>query len=416
MLPLNEVIDFLAGYAFKSSAMTNNAARYQLIKMSNVYKSELRLDRNPSYWSDLDPKLNKFILQKNDVVLTLTGTVNKRDYGYSVSIPEGDQFLLNQRLVRLRAIDQKSTHGFVRQIVLTNRFFHHFFFSSKGGTGNQSNVGIEDLKDIELYLPTLSEQRKIADFLTAVDGRIGQLIQKKALLEDYKKGVMQQLFTQAIRFKDKVNCAARENALGCDHGNDFPDWEEKKLGEFLSFKNGYNAAKEQYGTGKKFINVLDIIENDYITHERIIGEVDISPKDFEKNEVKFGDILFQRSSETREEVGQANVYLDRDKKSTFGGFVIRGRPLVDFNPVYFNSMLKTSAVRKDMTSRSGGSTRYNIGQESLEEVPVKIAPSLDEQTKIADFLSAIDRKIESVATQITETQTFKRGLLQQMFV
>ena len=85
----------------------------------------------------------------------------------------------------------------------------------------------DNLKQISVSLPTLPEQRKIADFLTAVDGRIGQLIQKKALLEDYKKGVMQQLFTQAIRFKDKVNGEAREGALGCDHGNDFPDWEEK---------------------------------------------------------------------------------------------------------------------------------------------------------------------------------------------
>ena len=85
------------------------------------------------------------------------------------------------------------------------------------------------------------------------------------------------------------------------------DWEEVPMGELLSFKNGYNAGKEQYGHGKKFINVLDIIENDFITHDRIIGEVDIPTKDFKKNEVKFGDILFQRSSETREEVGQANV-------------------------------------------------------------------------------------------------------------
>ncbi|MDA7510476.1 restriction endonuclease subunit S [Verrucomicrobia bacterium] len=82
----------------------------------------------------------------------------------------------------------------------------------------QPGLSVGKLARLKITLPTLPEQRKIADFLTAVDGRIGQLIKKKALLEDYKKGVMQQLFTQAIRFKD-------------DHGKDFPDWEEKKLGE-----------------------------------------------------------------------------------------------------------------------------------------------------------------------------------------
>jgi type I restriction enzyme S subunit len=104
------------------------------------------------------------------------------------------------------------------------------------------------------------------------------------------------------------------------------DWIEMPMAELLSFKNGYNAGGEQYGTGEKFINVLDIIENDYITHDRIIGRVNISDEDFKKNEVTYGDILFQRSSETREEVGQANVYLDQHKSATFGGFVIRGKP------------------------------------------------------------------------------------------
>jgi len=153
------------------------------------------------------------------------------------------------------------------------------------------------------------------------------------------------------------------------------EWKETPMGELLSFKNGYNAGAEQYGSGVKFINVLDIIENDFITHEKIIGSVQIAEKDFEKNKVQYGDILFQRSSETREEVGQANVYLDREKSATFGEFVIRGTPLVEFDPVFFNSMLETSKARKDITSRSGGSTRYNIGQQSLEAVLVSIAPT-----------------------------------------
>ena len=193
------------------------------------------------------------------------------------------------------------------------------------------------------------------------------------------------------------------------------DWDETPMGKLLSFKNGYNAGKEQYGKGKKFINVLDIIENDYITHERIIGQVDIPPKDFDENEVKFGDILFQRSSETREEVGQANVYLDQDKTATFGGFVIRGRPLSDFDPVFFNAMLKTAKARKDITSRSGGSTRYNIGQESLEDVLVSIAPTLPEQRKIADFLTAVDGRIVQLIQKKALLEDYKKGMMQKLF-
>jgi len=157
-----------------------------------------------------------------------------------------------------------------------------------GGTQSDSarpNLSLTDLRNLSFIVPTLLEQRKIAEFLTAVDGRIQQLSQKKALLEDYKKGVMQQLFTQAIRFKD-------------DHGNDFPDWEEKTLGDLLTFKNGFNAEKSQYGTGVKFINVLDVLTPRPISHDTIIGRVEIPAKDFSKFEVKYGDLLFHRSSET----------------------------------------------------------------------------------------------------------------------
>jgi type I restriction enzyme S subunit len=109
----------------------------------------------------------------------------------------------------------------------------------------QKNINIAFLEVYLLTTPTFSEQQKIADFLTAVDGRIGRLIRKRALLDYYKKGVMQQLFTQAIRLKDKVNCEAREGALGCDHGNDFPDWEEKKLGGAYQVGIGRHAIKGQ---------------------------------------------------------------------------------------------------------------------------------------------------------------------------
>ena len=97
-------------------------------------------------------------------------------------------------------------------------------------------------------------------------------------------------------------------------------WSVKKLGEYLSFKNGINADRDSYGNGYKFINVLDIINNDFITNELITGSVDVSENVFQKNKVSYGDILFQRSSENREEAGQSSVYLDPDVTSSFERF------------------------------------------------------------------------------------------------
>ena len=193
------------------------------------------------------------------------------------------------------------------------------------------------------------------------------------------------------------------------------EWEERKLGDFFSFKNGINADKSAYGQGSKFINVLDIISDRPLYSDTIIGSVSVSEEEFEKNEVRYGDILFQRSSETREEVGQSNVYLDQERTATFGGFVIRGRPTQVFDPVYFNWLLKTAKVRKDMTARSGGSTRYNVGQESLSAVTVNVAASLNEQQKIAAFLGAVDEKIAQLERKKTLLVDYKKGAMQQLF-
>ncbi len=191
-------------------------------------------------------------------------------------------------------------------------------------------------------------------------------------------------------------------------------WVNLTLGDILSFKNGINADKERYGRGVKFINVLDIINNHYITYDNIVGSVEITEKEFEKNQVTYGDILFQRSSETREEVGQANVYLDNERDSVFGGFVIRGKKKADYQPIFMNYLLKTWLARKEITTKSGGSTRYNVGQDTLRAVVI-YSPSLPEQKKIASFLSAVDKKIQQLTHKKELLEQYKKGVMQKLF-
>lgn len=198
----------------------------------------------------------------------------------------------------------------------------------------------------------------------------------------------------------------------------FPDfkskWWEIQLSDLFTFKNGINATKEDYGSGYKFINVLDIIQNDYITHDRIIGSVNIDEDQFINNIVEYGDILFQRSSETREEVGQTNVYLDEETPATFGGFVIRGKKKTDYSPEFMNSLLKTSRSRKEITSKSGGSTRYNVGQNTLSEVSI-FTTVIEEQQKIAFFLSSVDERIQLLEKKKESLEDYKKGIMQKIF-
>lgn len=191
-------------------------------------------------------------------------------------------------------------------------------------------------------------------------------------------------------------------------------WTEKSLGELLEFKNGINASKEQYGKGVKFINVLDILNNDFIIHDRIIGSVDVEKNIVDKYPVNYGDILFQRSSETREEVGSASVYLDKEHTATFGGFVIRGRKIGEYNPMFLNKLLKTDASRDSITSKSGGSTRYNVGQETLSSVKL-LFPEISEQTKIANFFTAVDEKLQALKKKKALLEQYKKGVMQKLF-
>ncbi|HGH5980903.1 TPA: restriction endonuclease subunit S [Kluyvera georgiana] len=191
------------------------------------------------------------------------------------------------------------------------------------------------------------------------------------------------------------------------------NWAVKKLDSIFSFKNGLNASKEMYGKGVKFINVLDIINNDKITYDVINESVGATDDQISSYQVMQGDILFQRSSETRDEVGQTNVYAD-SKTVLFGGFVIRGRPLININSTFLNYQLKTDALRKDITQRSGGSTRYNIGQDSLGKV-IAFFPEIREQEKIANFLSSVDEKMALLNKQYNLLCQYKKGMMQKIF-
>lgn len=190
-------------------------------------------------------------------------------------------------------------------------------------------------------------------------------------------------------------------------------WQSIKLGSLLEFKNGVNASKENYGRGYKFVNVLDILSSRPITYNSIRDSVELDMTTFEQNTVQYGDILFQRSSETIEDVGKANVYIDQ-KPATFGGFVIRGKKKGEYDPLFMFYLFKTSRARRETMRFGAGSTRYNIGQESLKELQVYL-PSYIEQQEIASFLSSIDKKIELLQKKKDKLEEYKKGMMQQIF-
>ena len=234
----------------------------------------------------------------------------------------------------------------------------------------------KQLATLNLNLPTPKEQQKIANFLSAIDNRIQTLEKKKTLLEQYKKGVMQKIFKQELRFKD-------------EYGKAFPEWEEKKLGEVCSKKSSNISANK---IGENF--------GEYI----IYGASGVLKKvDFYKEENDYVSII-------KDGAGVGRIVYCKGKSSVLGTMEII-KPNSKLNTYFLYCLLENVNFKKYIT----GSTIPHIYFKDYKKEKCNIPP-LEEQTKIANFLSAIDISVELVTKKIEHTKTFKKGLLQQMFV
>ncbi|SHK56038.1 restriction endonuclease subunit S [Anaerotignum lactatifermentans] len=191
------------------------------------------------------------------------------------------------------------------------------------------------------------------------------------------------------------------------------EWENKRLSELLKFQNGVNADKEKYNSGIKMISVMDILSNRPIFYDNIRGHVDIDEKTLNNYSVTYGDILFQRSSETVEDAGKSNVYMDEENIATYSGFVIRGKKVSDYNPFYLNELLKSSKVRQQIIKYSAGSQHINVSQDSLSKVNVCFTNKY-EQNRIAEILSKWDKVIELQEKLIEKLELQKKALMQRL--
>lgn len=190
-------------------------------------------------------------------------------------------------------------------------------------------------------------------------------------------------------------------------------WEKNSLDSLFEFKNGLNTEKEQYGNGYKFVNVMDVFRNDILTESKIIGRVQVTDKQLEGYQLKYGDVLFNRTSETFDEIAIAAIYLD-NAIATFGGFVIRARPKGNqIDPAYSVFLFQSESYRSQVVKLGQGAIRANIGQKDLARVCI-LVPPLAEQKKIAQILSTWDNAISVTEKLLANSQQQKKALMQQL--
>lgn len=191
------------------------------------------------------------------------------------------------------------------------------------------------------------------------------------------------------------------------------DWREFSLGDLLDFSNGINADKSAYGHGVPFANVLEVITHEALSAADIPGLVRLPKQVLSRYRVRRGDLLFNRTSETQDEVGLSSVYLD-DAPIVFGGFVFRGRPTSAEMDVDFSKyVLRSQAVRQQIVARGQGGIRANIGQRDLKSVRVQL-PEHAEQRAIAEVLDDASRLIRRLEQTIVKKQAIKQGMMQHL--
>ncbi|MFV8366372.1 restriction endonuclease subunit S [Flavobacterium sp. XS1P27] len=366
------------------------------------------VDYNNCYY--LDQEVHNSIYkrcnpEKDDLLIvnigagTATCAINSVDYEFSlknVALVKPKKEILNGKF--LAQIQRKKSSKIFNQL-------------TSGGA--QPFLSLKEIGRLNISFPTLPEQQKIASFLSVVDEKIQQLSRKKELLEQYKKGVMQQLFLGKLRFKD-------------ENGKDYPDWEEKTFGDIFSFytTNSLSREKLNYENG----TVRNIHYGDIHTKFKTLFNLknELVPfinSDFDVSKIKSecycqeGDLVIADASEDYADIGKSIEIINLQNEKVIAGLhTFLARPNKTKMFIGFSGyILRSTNFRKQIMTIAQGSKVLSISTGRIAMIKMKI-PKVEEQQKIANFLSNIDSKIESTNQQINQTQSFKKGLLQQMFV
>lgn len=258
------------------------------------------------------------------------------------------------------------------------------------------NISKANLSKLKITIPNLLEQEKITSFLSSIDTKIEKLEKKKKPLGEYKKGIIQKLFSQEMRFKD-------------NDGNSYPEWEEKKLEKVSSSYDGIHHTPKYVEEGIPFYSAEHVTANQF-EKTKFISK-DIFEKENKRVKLEKNDILMTRIGS----IGEVKL-IDWDVNASFYGSLAVIKSNTGFNSKYLNFFIQSSFFQKELWKRTihvAFPKKINLGE--IGRCSVRL-PCFEEQEKIANFLSAIERKLEVTDIEIDKMKNFKKGLLKQMFL
>ena len=321
--------------------------------MGNLYQNQLDLHRSPSYTDTLTHKAENVILQKDDIAITLTGTNNKRDFGYTYIFNDEKNLLLNQRCGLIRA---KGNPYFLSCLLKTHTFLNQFFESATGGTGNQANVSTKAMEMFSVNTPSLKEQEKIGQLMALLDERIATQNKIIDKLQSLIKGIADKLFQTARTTKPLL-----EFAPNITSGTD---------------KSGSGTIPLYGSTG-------------------IIGTV--------KNASQKGNIVLVARVGT---IGTVQ-YVNEPCGVSDNALIVEAGEMTK----YIYHFLKTY----NFTRITSGTTQPLITASSLKKAAIPTY-DIESQTRIVLCLNGLEKKLDMAKQYLSDIAVMKQYLLRQMFI
>lgn len=329
---------------------------------------------------------DKYLVKKGDILLARTGASTGKSFLYH---PKDGKLFYAGFLIKAHVLPSSDDY-FIYSQTLTDRYWK--WVKTASMRSGQPGINANEYASYSFAVPSLPEQRKIADFLSAVDAVIAAQQAEVDAWEQRKKGVMQKLFSQEVRFK-------------ADDGSDFPKWEEKTLGEVCFINPRTDALEDEF-----YYMDLGCVDRGMWEKPEVISKKNAPNR--AQRVAQIGDVFFQ--SVRPYNMGHYHYTNKMDKQVVTSTGYIQARMKNGCN-AFLYQMFYEERFNVEVSMRCTGSNYPAITANKFSEI-VAPFPSFPEQRKIADCLASMDEVIQKSKDELAKWQELKKGLLQQMFM
>ncbi|WP_238347258.1 restriction endonuclease subunit S [Staphylococcus pseudoxylosus] len=335
-------------------------------------------------------KYKNYLEAKNTLLLSINGTIG------NIAKYEGENILLGKSAAYINVVSKFISRCYIFYYLQTSKIYESFLRELTGTT--IKNLSLKSIKNIIVYISELDEQQKIGNFFSKLDRQIELEEQKLAKLEEQKKGYMQQIFSQQLRFKD-------------ENGNDYPEWKKKKLDDVANYRRG--SFPQPYGNkewydeknGEPFVQVVDVDKNMKL-HDKTKQKISDLAKPKSVKGFKGDIVVTLQGSIGRVALLHYDAYIDRT-------LLLIDSFKIEMNKNYFKYVLYLLFLKEK--ERAPGGTIKTITKKVLSNFKIDI-PNVGEQEKIGSFFKNLDEFIEKQANKVELLKQRKQSFLQKMFV